>query len=307
MALELTYGASSLDNIVRSAKKWAIEGVMREIERKEGIAFLSPPDRVRIAIALYKGELKALQCFHVENHKSLRDRMVKVLRDYIVTFKPSVSSNKDDLKSVALREVFKTLLYLKDFMPLSLWCRRRRLTNILELSEVEKKAKKYGKRGQTDVYNYLKRLEYIVSSFNLATSFGYDVWWSQLYEGKKPNQEKFIRITVPGALFLDIYADYVMEKFGESELESKLEEIVLLPKFTLDVLREKISAVGELPLFPLTKEIAKYLEVQTRLEVTPYTQLLANDIVNLLLLYERERLDGRMLTNKMVVRWKLEY
>jgi hypothetical protein len=286
------------EKISKSATK-----LIKEVEKEE-IYFLSPPHTVSLALGLYINEPVALSLFNFDNSLKLKDKLIQILKKFILVAKEEKIENQDSLRIITPYEIFETLSHLKDFMLFTMWCRRRVLTKILKSSKIEENVKWYGEHGQTDIYKYLQYLEYVLASFNLATSFGLNVWWSQIFEKKKSYQEKYLRITTPGILFLDLYADYIIGKLTKDELASQLEKLILLPKIMLETSRKIINEAVEITLFLLAKYVAAKIESSTEFIVTPYTQILANDIINLLQLYDSERLDIDILIKKILVRWK---
>jgi len=297
MYLKTTKLSMIHEKISKSATK-----LIKEVEW-EGIYFLSPPHTVSLALGLYINEPTALSLFNINNSLKLKDKLIQILKKYIVAKEEKIE-NQDNLRTITPYEIFETLSHLKNYMLFTIWCRRRVLTKILRSSKVEESAKSYGKHGQTDIYKYLQYLEYVLASFNLATSFGLNVWWSQLFEKKKSYQEKYLRITTPGILFLDLYADYIIGKLTKDDLTSQLEKLILLPKIMLETSRKIINEAVEITLFLLARYVAEKIESSTEFIITPYTQILANDIINLLQLYDSERLDIDMLIKKILVRWK---
>jgi hypothetical protein len=292
------------------------EEILREIELREDVVFLSPPDRVSLAIGLYLNVPKVLELFGIERSRdlsdkpsdkmTLRDKMTWILEKFISSYKQyeGKTIKEERLSYITIGEVFKLLSYLRDISSLHMWCVRRELLRILKASSAEKKAKRYGRHGQTDVYKYLGYLERLLSSFNMVTSFNFGSWMSQILEERKPYQMKMLRITLPGTLLLSVYARYALGGLTDPELRLELENIVILPKFVIDYVRAKLNNVGEITILPLARLVAEEMENRIGINVMTYLPLLTNDIINLLLLYERNRVDIDALHERGLVRWR---
>jgi hypothetical protein len=284
------------------------EEILREIELREGVVFLSPPDRVSLAIGLYLNIPKVLKLFGIERSRDdkLRDKMTWILEKFISSYKQyeGKTIKEEGLSYITIGEVFKLLSYLRDISSLHTWCVRRELLRILKASNAEKKAKRYGKHGQTDIYTYLGILERLLSSFNMVTSFNFGSWMNQILEERKPNQMKMLRITLPGTLLLSVYARYALGELTDPELRLELKNIVILPKFVIDYVRAKLNNVGEITILPLARLVAEEIENRIGINVMTYLPLLTNDIINLLLLYERNRVDIDALHERGLVRWR---
>jgi hypothetical protein len=281
--------------------------IIKEIEQREDIVFLASPDRLRITIGLYRNISQALKLFNMTGSGSLKDKMVDVLKRFILSYKEfgDKELKNADLRRITIGEIFKALNHLKDTMYLTLWCSRRELIKILKSPETEKQAKSYGRHGETDIYTYLKSLEYILSSFNLATSFYITLWERQLFEGTMPVQTKFLRITLPGLLFLDTYANYSVGVIGESELDMRLRDLIAVPKLMLNYVRKTIDNIVEIPLIALARSVAEELENILKTNFMINIPIISNDIVALLSLYEVNKVDLYSLLKKSLIRWKI--
>jgi hypothetical protein len=281
------------------------EGILREIELREGVVFLSPPDRVPLAIGLYLNVPEVLNLFGIDSSGSLSDKMTWILEKFVSSYKQYEGkiSKEERLSYITVSEIFKLLSYLRDISTLHIWCVRRELLRILKASSAEKKAKWYGGHGQTDIYAYLGYLERLLSSFNMVTSFSFGSWMNQFIEERKPYQMKMLRITLPGTLLLSVYARYALGGLTDSELRLELKNIVILPKFIIDYVRAKLSTVGEITILPLARLVAEEMENRIGINVMTYLPLLTNDIINLLLLYERNRVNIDALHERGLVRW----
>jgi len=148
-------------------------------------------------------------------------------------------------------------------------------------------------------HGYLRVLGYLLSSFNLATNL--------VYDGRRLTETDFIRITLPGQMFLEAYAGFALGTIRESELEDYLRDVVSVPKLMLDHARKTINDVVELPLIALAHSITE--KMNSTLNSSPidprrYLTEIANDITTLLMLYEGDRVDVDMLVERGLVRWK---
>jgi hypothetical protein len=284
------------------------EEILREIELREGVVFLSPPDRVSLAIGLYLNIPKVLKLFGIERSRNnrLSDKMTWILEEFISSYKQyeGKTIKEEGLSYITIGEIFKLLSYLRDISSLHMWCVRRELLRILKASNAEKRAKQYGRHGQTDIYTYLGILERLLSSFNMVTSFNFGSWMNQILEERKPYQMKMLRITLPGTLLLSVYARYALGGLTDPELRLELKNIVILPKFVIDYVRAKLNNVGEITILPLARLVAEEIENRIGVNVMMYLPLLTNDIINLLLLYERNRVDIDALHERGLVRWR---
>jgi len=283
------------------------EGIIKEIEQREGIVFLASSDKVRLAIGLYLDNKQVLKLFDINSSGSLRDKMAQILKKFVIGYKEFEGKDIKDksLSKITINEVFKTLTYLRDSMYLRMWCFRRGLTRILKAINAEVSAKSYDRHGATEIYSYLGCLEQLLSSFNLASSFSIELWRRQIFEGARPTHAKVLRITLPGLLLLEVYTNYVMGILKEPELESKLKDIIIIPKFMLDYVRKIINNVGETTLAPLARLVAEELENNLKVNIMMYIPILSNDIIVLLTLYERNKIDIDSIYERGLVRWKI--
>jgi hypothetical protein len=284
--------------------------LIKEIEVREGVAFIAYPDRIQLAIGLYINDHDTLGLFGIDGSGSLKDKMVKILRAFIISYEEckDKDAKNSDLRIITINEIFKTLNHLRNIIHLSSWTLRRELLAILKPPNTEIVAKKYGKHGQSPIYHYLMVLEYLLSSFNLATSFMPIAWKRQLEGEAKSTQIKPLRITLPGQLLLDVYANFAVKSIRDSELETYLRTIVSIPKFILDHARDVINKVIEIPLVALTQSIIEELNNTLRIDFSNlfmYTTTILNDVVALLILYEQNRIDFDALIEKGLIRWKI--
>jgi hypothetical protein len=107
------------------------EEILREIELREGVVFLSPPDRVSLAIGLYLNIPKVLKLFGIERSRNnkLSDKMTWILEKFISSYKQYEGKiiKEEGLSYITIGEVFKLLSYLRDISSLHTWCVRREL------------------------------------------------------------------------------------------------------------------------------------------------------------------------------------
>jgi hypothetical protein len=109
-----------------------------------------------------------------------------------------------------------------------------------------------------------------------------------------------IRITAVGAMLLNLHAMYRVGAI--SDVENFAKKIVEFPKKLMDYINEKISKVGELPLSALARVVIE--DMAEYQEILHYNALpiVANDIIQLLLRYQADRVDQIALL-KQLVRW----
>jgi len=299
---------------LRIKKKFGgLETVIREIETKEGLRFLSHKNKLSLVATLYLGIDKKSQrrkslnnwLYNITTYKdlSLKEKLVNALIDLTLNIHENEHELCKDLSMVTGLDVLKTITYLKIYT--GMWFSRSTFFYILKGDVAVKYVKRYRKKGATKAYHYLDVLEDVLSSFNLATSFSLDLWWGQIRRELKPTQVKVLRITAPGALFLDAYSNFKLGGINIDVFRQDLLKIITLPSLMLKVAEEAVNRLAEVTLQSLTLEVKDAISSHMGdYDVRPYMNLIASDLSNLLVLYTMHKLDSESLLKKMLVRWK---
>ena len=266
--------------------------LLRRVEVEEGVVFIAHPDSVGLALGLYLNDPNVLRLFDVDGSGSLKDKMVRVLEKLIegyqvFEYKDLKDSNPD---RVTVNEIFKALNFLKNSVYLGGLCASGLVVRVLKSPEAVLAAGKHC---------YLRVLGYLLSSFNLATNL--------VYDGRRLTETDFMRITLPGQMFLDAYASFALGSIHESELKAYLRGVISAPKLMLDYARKTINDVVELPILALARSVAEDMSFtlnSDHINLYMYLTEIANDITTLLMLYEEDRVDVDMLVERGLVRWK---
>jgi hypothetical protein len=110
-----------------------------------------------------------------------------------------------------------------------------------------------------------------------------------------------IRMTAVGAMLLNLHAMYRVG--AVSDVENFARKIVEFPKKLLNLVNEKISKVGEILLSSLTKTVIDVLTEYQEILHYDAIPIVANDIMQLLLLYQSDKVDQVALLGRQLVRW----
>jgi len=275
------YGVGQLAVKSRFKKFGGLEAVIEEVEAKEGLRFLSRRDRLLLVASLYLDLVRG-------KPTTLREVLAGELAKLVVSTAVGMEGEAGPRGgAITSSDVVGALAYLKLRMTVRSWPPAATLSYVLRGAGAARAARLYA-----------RALESVLSSFNLATSFSPDL----LLTGSRA---EVLRITSPGALFLDLCSGFRLGEVGEGALRRELSKIIDLPGLALRVAVEALDRLSEATLQGLALEVRDAVSSYVSYcDVRPYTDLLAADLSNLLALYEGDRLDLKALIERMLVRWR---
>ncbi|MCC6057307.1 MAG: hypothetical protein LM568_00115 [Desulfurococcaceae archaeon] len=128
----------------------------------------------------------------------------------------------------------------------------------------------------------------LVIDLNLATDAMPDSVWC-------------VRVTAPGVMLLNVYTMYRLGSL--SDVESYARKIVEFPKKLLNYVSEKVSKVGEVLLSSIARSVIEDLTEYQEVLHFDALPIVANDIMQLLLLYQSDKVDQVALLGRQLVRW----